>query len=93
MSQVVQNVEIQKRIAELLEERDLITAAIKQGLSQPESVNIVGSVSYTNRDLDKLRKQRNDIDIQLATIRNGTSITMTLPKYWRQNGAGGYVVR
>jgi len=84
--------EIITRISELQNERDAVSNAILIALGQPVSVNIVGSVAYTNRSLTELYKIRNNIDITLAAFRNGSSVFRTFPKYWRQNGSQYYPV-
>ena len=86
----VQNLEISRALQQLQNEYDAVSNAILSALGQPVDVNIIGSMSYTNRSLDELYSIRDRITIDIQALRTGTTITRTLPRWVRAgSGVGG----
>lgn len=68
-------------IRALLQRWAKLQAEYDQLIGQPESYNINGSVSATNRKLDDLQKQIDIINQQLNQLTTGSGIKRTYPTY------------
>ena len=65
----------------LIQRRAKLQAEYDQLIGQPESYNINGSVSATNRKLDDLQTQIDNINQQLNQLMTGSGIKRSYPNY------------
>lgn len=65
----------------LIKRRKLLQDEYDRMITQPESYNISGSVSATNRKLETLRKEIEVIDRQIAIAAGGSGIQRSYPNY------------
>ncbi len=68
-------------IKTLLKRRAMLQAEYDRLISQPESYSITGSVSATNRKLDDLQKQIDNINQQITAAAGGDGIQRSYPNY------------
>ena len=70
-------------IQRLIERRRLLQDAYDGIIAEPSSVSIIGSVSYTNRNLSELQKELETVNAQIASLLTGTSsiIRRSYPNY------------
>ena len=65
----------------LIKRRKMLQDEYDSMITQPESYNIQGSVSATNRKLETLRKEIEVIDRQIAAAAGGSGIQRAYPNY------------
>lgn len=72
-----------KAIQRLVERRRELKKALDHLIAEPASVSIIGSVSYTNRNLDDLRSEITKIEEQIRQLvfTNAGSLTRIYPNY------------
>lgn len=68
-------------IKTLLKRRAMLQAEYDRLINQPESYSITGSVSATNRKLDDLQKQIDNINQQITAAAGGDGIQRSYPNY------------
>lgn len=65
----------------LIKRRKMLQDEYDRMITQPESYNISGSVSATNRKLETLRKEIEVIDRQIVAAAGGSGIQRSYPNY------------
>ena len=72
-----------KAIQRLVERRKELKKALDHLIAEPASVSIIGSVSYTNRNLDDLRSEITKVEEQIRQLvfTNAGSLTRIYPNY------------
>lgn len=72
-----------KALQRLVQRRRELQKALDGLIAEPASVSIIGSVSYTNRNLDDLRSEITKVEEQIRQLvfSNAGSLTRIYPNY------------